>query len=57
MATTGRIVGPLWAGLAMDRLDLGAPFVLAGGLTFAALALFWLWRGTLLEDAGGAADA
>jgi multidrug resistance protein len=55
MATTGRIVGPLWAGLAMDRIDLGAPFVLAGGLTFAALALFWLWRETLLGDAQGPA--
>ncbi len=30
MATTGRVVGPLWAGAAMDRVSLGAPFWIAG---------------------------
>jgi multidrug resistance protein len=48
MATTGRIIGPVWAGFALDRLSLEAPFLIAGGLMFAALALFALWRRPLL---------
>ena len=47
MATTGRILGPLWAGLAFG-VDFGAPFVIAGFLMFVALGLFRLWRSTLL---------
>jgi multidrug resistance protein len=48
MATTGRIFGPIWAGFAFGRIDLGAPFVIAGFLMFVALGLFRLWRGILL---------
>ena len=53
MATTGRILGPLWAGLAFG-VDFGAPFVIAGFLMFVALGLFRLWRSTLL---GGESEA
>jgi len=52
MATTGRIFGPIWAGFAFGRIDLGAPFVIAGFLMFVALGLFRLWRGTLLGGEG-----
>jgi hypothetical protein len=40
MATTGRIVGPLWAGLVMGMLGLAAPFLIAGALMLAGLAIF-----------------
>lgn len=50
MATTGRILGPVWAGWALDHLGLESPFVIAGVLMFAALALFALWRPTLLGE-------
>jgi multidrug resistance protein len=52
MATTGRIFGPLWAGLAFGRIDFGAPFVIAGFLMFVALGLFRLWREALLGTEG-----
>ena len=52
MATTGRIFGPLWAGLAFGHIDFGAPFVIAGFLMFVALGLFRLWRGALLGTEG-----
>jgi multidrug resistance protein len=52
MATTGRIFGPIWAGLAFGRIDFGAPFVIAGFLMFVALGLFRLWWGTLLGGEG-----
>lgn len=50
MATTGRIVGSVVAGLLFDRLGDWSPFVISGALTFLALALFELWRGTLLGE-------
>lgn len=52
MATTGRIIGPVWAGFVFGRVDFGAPFVIAGFLMFVALGLFRLWRGTLLGEEG-----
>jgi multidrug resistance protein len=51
MATTGRIVGPLWAGAVMGSVGLGAPFELAALLMLAALVLFLATR-RLLVDAG-----
>jgi hypothetical protein len=48
MATTGRIVGPLGAGWVMG-FALGAPFWIAGAMMFAALALFFAVRGTLVD--------
>ena len=51
MATAGRIVGPLWAGLAMGEISLAAPFWIAGGLMLAAAAIFHAWRGRLLDPA------
>jgi MFS family permease len=50
MATTGRIVGPLWAGLAMERIGLGAPFAIAAGLMLAALVLIALARRILVDE-------
>jgi len=50
MATTGRIVGSVAAGILFDRLGLGSPFVIAGLLMFLTLALFELWRPTLLGE-------
>jgi multidrug resistance protein len=55
MATTGRIVGPNWAGFVFDRLGYGAPFLIAGLLMFGALGLFVLWRKTLLGESGATA--
>ena len=40
MATTGRVIGPLWAGVAMGQLSLEAPFLIAGALMLLACALF-----------------
>jgi multidrug resistance protein len=51
MATTGRIVGPVLGGLLMDHWSLGAPFLIAGAMMFAALALFQAFRGVLLGSA------
>ena len=57
MATTGRIAGPLWAGWALDRVALGAPFVIAGVLMAVGLGLFLAFRRLLLgsEAATGGA--
>ncbi len=49
MATTGRIVGPVTAGLAMEHWSLGTPFVVAGAIMFGCLIFFSLARRTLLE--------
>jgi len=54
MATTGRIIGPIWAGLAFERLGYGAPFLIAGLMMFVALGLFLLWRRTLLGEGAAA---
>ena len=49
MATTGRIVGPLWAGYAMGSIGLAAPFALAAVLMLIALLIFMGARRRLLE--------
>ena len=48
MATTGRIVGPYAAGIAMERYSLEAPFLLAALMMFAALILLVATRSILL---------
>jgi multidrug resistance protein len=48
MATTGRIVGPICGGALMQSLSPGAPFVAAGAMMLAALALFRAARGVLV---------
>ena len=48
MATTGRIVGPIAAGVAMQHGSLGAPFLLASALMLVAAGLFLAKRRTLL---------
>ncbi len=40
MATTGRVVGPMWAGWVIDWLAPGATFVIAGAIVIAGLAIF-----------------
>lgn len=50
MATAGRIVGSIAAGLLFDRLGDWSPFVISGVLMFLTLALFWYWRPTLLGE-------
>jgi MFS family permease len=50
MATTGRIVGPLWAGLVMGTLGLAAPFLVAGALMLAGLAIVAGARRLLVEE-------
>jgi MFS family permease len=52
MATTGRIVGPLWAGWAMGSIGLAAPFALAAVLMWIALLIFLGARRYLLEVPG-----
>jgi multidrug resistance protein len=51
MATTGRIVGPLWAGHVMGAVGLSAPFLVAAALMLAGLAIFAAARGLLVEEA------
>jgi len=53
MATTGRIVGPWAAGLAMERWALDAPFWIASAMMFVALAIVVLARDRLLGRSGG----
>ena len=50
MATTGRILGPLWAGLVMGTVGLGAPFLVAGALMLAGLAIVAGARRLLVEE-------
>lgn len=52
MVTTGRIVGPVWAGFAMGAVALGAPFVIAGLLMLVGCGLFIAARRTLVGGAG-----
>ncbi len=54
MGTTGRIVGPALGGLIMDHFWLGAPFVIAGAMMIAALALFATFRAVLVGPGDGA---
>jgi dipeptide/tripeptide permease len=49
MATTGRIVGPLWAGLVMGAVGLSAPFLVAAVLMLAGLAIFAAAHRLLVE--------
>ncbi len=51
MATTGRIVGPLWAGLVMGTVGLAAPFLVAAALMLAGLGIFAGARRLLVEEA------
>jgi len=44
MATTGRVLGPVWAGLVMDHGAPGLTFVVAGALMLSALVLFLAFR-------------
>ena len=48
MATTGRIVGPVCGGLLMQSVSPGAPFLVAGAMMFAALAMFQAARSVLV---------
>lgn len=57
MATSGRIVGPMWAGWAIDWADPGLTFVIAGAIVAVGLAIFLGWRGWLLEAAGEGSSA
>jgi MFS family permease len=51
MGTAGRIVGPFVGGLLMQGVTLGAPFVFAGAMMLAALAMFGVFRRTLARGA------
>jgi hypothetical protein len=58
MATTGRIVGPVCGGLLMESVAPGAPFLAAGAMMLAALAIFRASRPVLVVpevDLGGPA--
>ena len=48
MATTGRIVGPVCGGLLMQSVSPGAPFLVAGAMMLAALAMFQAARSVLV---------
>jgi MFS family permease len=48
MATSGRILGPLWAGWTMQAIAPSAPFWIASGLMLLGLLVFLVARGTLL---------
>ena len=51
MATTGRIVGPMFGGFVMQAWAPGAPFVIAGAMMLLALAMFRIFHRTLLRSA------
>lgn len=48
MVTTGRVVGPVWAGFAMGAIALEAPFVIAGLLMLGGCGIFAASRATLV---------
>jgi multidrug resistance protein len=50
MATTGRIAGPLWAGLVMGDVGLAAPFLIAAALMLAGLGIFAGARHLLVQE-------
>ena len=50
MATTGRIVGPVCGGLLMQNVSAGAPFLVAGAMMLAALAMFQAARSLLVAS-------
>ena len=49
MATTGRIVGPVSAGLAMEHWSLGTPFLAAGAIMVGCMLFFRAARRTLID--------
>jgi len=51
MATTGRIVGPMFGGYVMQSWAPAAPFVIAGAMMLLALVMFWVFHRTLLPPA------
>jgi MFS family permease len=51
MATTGRIVGPMFGGYIMQTWAPAAPFVIAGAMMLLALVIFWLFHRTLVPPA------
>jgi multidrug resistance protein len=54
MATAGRIVGPVAGGLLMQSVSPGAPFLVAGAMMLAGLAIFAAFaRGVGSEGRGG----
>jgi len=50
MATTGRVVGPMWAGWVIDSLAPGITFVIAGIIVIGGLAIFLAVRRWLVES-------
>jgi MFS family permease len=52
MATAGRILGPLWAGLMFDVVSPDAPFVVAGVLVMMAAVLVRLGKNLLVGPRG-----
>lgn len=50
MATTGRIVGPLLAGLVMHHIGIGAPFIVGAILMGLAACLLWSWRDEIVPS-------
>ncbi|UCE86271.1 MAG: MFS transporter [Deltaproteobacteria bacterium] len=50
MATSGRVVGPIWAGLAMGGIQLEAPFVIGGVLMLISCLIFILTRRILVGE-------
>lgn len=52
MATTGRIVGPLFAGKLMDAVSLPAPFIMSSLVMAAGLALFAVTARALTQGLG-----
>ncbi len=52
MATTGRVVGPIWAGLVMDHVAPALTFIVAGALLLAAMAIFGAYRKLLTGERG-----
>lgn len=50
MATTGRVVGPVWAGMALGGIAPGAPFLIGSAITLFVLLVFHARRTLLVED-------
>jgi predicted MFS family arabinose efflux permease len=50
MSTAGRVLGPIWAGLVMDRFSAGASFIIAAGLLLSAMLAFIASRRALAGD-------
>ncbi len=52
MATTGRVAGPIAAGLIMEHWTLGTPFLISAAMMFAAVLIFRSYRRILVEGLG-----